>query len=424
MKKKGLGTLALVGAGLVVLGCALFGTGKAVGAGQSSGANKKNTIGFLEIGGNKMGLFDWFKDTTFTDTVVEGSVDIESFERLVVDNKMIAFKIETGDEFRLEYRTYEGKEPEVTQSGATLKIKEPMIKNLNIMNFERDICYRLIVPEGVKFEAEIVNTSGGIAISAEAPKDAIMESVDAGMTINGSVESTSGGIAISGIEFTGRVKSTSGGIALKNVYGGDMDVATTSGGIGVAAVKCGKLNVNSTSGGIAVSEVKCEKVDAESTSGGVAMKSVTSEGDISAISTTGGIGVVDCSGQNFEAHSKSGSVKIDEVKVNDKSIVSAISGSVKVDRCSTAKLEAESTSGSISLKLDAVDKVSAKATSGSVSIELPGRASDYGYDLACTSGGIKLDGEKYEKKYKKESAESDGKKVEVNTTSGSIKIDF
>lgn len=343
--------IIIAAAGFIGLGIALIGIGKVLGG--------------------EIGMFGFSKKKVVVGkAVVSGMVDIDKFSELTVENSSTDFIITPGNEYRLDYCVYEGKEPIVTSENGKLRIEEPKV-NINVTlgySGER-ICYKLIVPTDNSFDAEVKTTSGDIEIDS--------------CKISGLVASTSGGVEISSVNGSKlEVNTTSGGISVKEAeYSGDVSIKSTSGDINIENIECADLDTSSTSGECTIEVCKAAKYMHKSSSG------------------------------SFEAKD----IKTESINTN------TTSGEIRISDAETGDVKAESSSGSIKIELDKFESVECEATSGNIELKLPGNKDDYSYDLKSNTGSIRVGGDKCEKLYKNERS---GKKIEATATSGGIEVEF
>lgn len=424
--RKGIKFYCLLALGLIVAGGVIFAVGAKNGGSLDKAINV--SIGFkktasttepividpividpIVIGdeatdeseGKRMGLFDWFKaeKSVVGGTVVEGSMTLDAFDELSVDNTSIDFVMQTGSEWRLDYCVPEGKEPVVKQNGGSLSIMEPENISMNVSLSGKTIQYRVTVPEGTELDTEIMTSSGDISIKADGADGRKLEN-RVGLELKGKISSTSGEIKLEGIGASGEVLSSSGDVAISRAAGDKLDVSTTS-------------------GEITLTEAKYDRVSAESSSGDVEVADLT-VAELKTGTTSGRFNAEGIEAKEFSHSSSSGSVKMNKVAA-EKIGVGTTSGSITLSDCEAETMKAEASSGSIRLELDRVEHVECGSTSGSVTLTLPGSEDDYSYDIKCTSGTITIDDAKYGNKVQRDGGD---KKVKVNTSSGSVKIEF
>lgn len=351
--------MVLAAVALIVLGIGLIGLGKSLG-GKEFSVNPFNRSG----NGNSVK----------TSNVVEGTIsDIDDFDTLVVNTSSVDFIIENGNEKRIEYCVFEGMEPIVKRDGKKLTIEQPSIEwHFSVNVSAKKICYKLIVPEGTKFDAGIQSTSGDVTIGKVA--------------MSGSVASSSGEIAMAELEGSDlKVNTTSGGIEIADAdYSGQIKLTSSSGGVGASNLYCSELSIQTTSGGCSVNDSETKKFTHDTSSGSFKSNGFIAD-SIDIDSTSASITLTDCKTENIKATSSSGSIRLELSDSKDLNDV----------RCNT--------------------------TSGSIKLELPGDESDYSFDILTTSGSIKVGGTSAERKYQNGRG---GRTVKATASSGSVTIDF
>lgn len=190
--------------------------------------------------------------------IVSGTIDIQNFDKLVLDMASVDFSVEEGDGYRLEYKVPEEYVPEVTEKNGTLTIKQPKYdRHMNFIGFQtEDNYYRLIVPDKNKVvTADIYMTSGDFT--------------DTVLGIEGDFELTSGNVHIAGVPFSGKVKLTSGDFRLENVTGKKLDVVKTSGELWVKDSELESVYIDTTSGEAYIDSCKVKDIEFASTSGDI-----------------------------------------------------------------------------------------------------------------------------------------------------------
>lgn len=348
-------TVVLIAVGLLALGGILIGAGKLLGATVesfrfSSGKNGKSLV---------------------SSQMVEGSIDLNSFEDLKIKTSAISIEITEGDAYKLEYCVFEGKEPIVSESGKSLTIREPETKlTFNISLDFQETYYKLTVPKGTVIDADVSATSGNIRISS--------------------------------LGISGSVSSTSGGIKLYDTEGKNLEVKCTSGNCDISDAQYDNLDIQCSSGSIKATNIVCSS-------------------ELNTVTTSGNSSVTDCKADEFSHESSSGSFSAEKLYAEEAEIKTT-SGSIHVSDSKTDRITSSCSSGSTTLELkDSVSSVDAESTSGTVKLCLPGQKDDYSYDLSATSGTIKLDGESFSKNY---SVNRGSSSVKAKCTSGGVKITF
>lgn len=153
-----------------------------------------------------------------TDEVVSGSVDISEFDTLTIDVEDLDVYLQEGDEYRFDYWADKRSQPEVTQDGKKLTIKENRIKKVTIgildirLGNSKEPEYRITVPrDSAPVNVNIKNNSECVNIS--------------GVDINGSVVADDDEIFIEDITSDNLVvKASDENVRLRNVKLGTADI--------------------------------------------------------------------------------------------------------------------------------------------------------------------------------------------------------
>lgn len=127
-----------------------------------------------------------------------------------------------------------------------------------------------------------------------------------------SVETSGGGITISGMRDTAKLSTSGGGISVRD-HVGDVDTDTSGGGIRLRDVK-GKVRANTSGGGV-VAEGIDGPVRAESSGGSIELERVS--GDIDAETSGGGIRIEQAGGR-VHADTSGGGIEASFAKGNSK----------------------------------------------------------------------------------------------------------
>ena len=193
------------------------------------------------------------------------------------------------------------------------------------------------------------------------------------------------------------LNASSGSVEAKNTAAEYLKIHNSSGSIRVSNIDSqNAVNLKNTSGSIKIDNTKATDVTAENTSGSIKMEDINANGILSAENT-------------------SGSVHLTDVVATKDITCKNNSGSINFDRVTTdGSVNAANTSGGVHFEsLKAGGNITLKATSGSVKGSIIGKESDYSILSKTTSGGNNLT-----------DSRNGSKELNVNTTSGSIKINF
>lgn len=240
-------------------------------------------------------------------------------------------------------------------------------------------------------------------------------------------------IAVIGMDF----EDCSTYITLPQSYAGSLDLSSSSGSIKVDGTDCYEdLITQSSSGDITINGVVSKNgVGATATSGSINLQSIKADGFVEVFSRSGTINAdaVECSrdctfkttsgsiklsgiaARDISSTSSSGSENLSNIEASGNLAANSTSGSIHLDSIAVgANVSLESSSGSIHFdKFAAGGDLNFKATSGTIKGTIEGQESDYSIMSHSTSGSNNL-----------ESTRTGDKKLDVNTTSGSVHISF
>jgi len=147
---------------------------------------------------------------------------------------------------------------------------------------------------------------------------------------------------------------------------------------------------------------------------------------LSVRSTSGSVRLDDLQAQTLEVTGSSGSIRANNIAFANGTIRTT-SGSLTMNDARWDNLNANITSGSIriagaSISDGATDgSTDLRSVSGSVNLEVRGNRNDFRYSLSATSGSVRVDGGRFDRR-----AVGGGgaHPITINTTSGSIRLDF
>jgi hypothetical protein len=197
------------------------------------------------------------------------------------------------------------------------------------------------------------------------------------------LESSGGGIRVSGLEGDARLRSSGGAVRAADLTG-DVEARSSGGGVDVRRIR-GDVRVSSSGGGVTVEQVVGD-VEAGSSGGGVDVTSVS--GDVNAESSGGGVDLADIGGR-VTAESSGGPVSV--VLAAEHSAGGNLSSSgggvhVDVDRHARLSIDASSSGGSVVCDLPVL--VQGKISRTSLRGELNGGGAPL--VVRSSGGGIRI----------------------------------
>lgn len=192
----------------------------------------------------------------------------------------------------------------------------------------------------------------------------------------------------------------------------NIDVKLSSGSVAVSDLTVKNLKVKNSSGSLKIADVKGENVHVENTSGSLSVNGVQTT-TLEADNSSGKINISDITASSLRAENTSGGIDIDNV---NSSAISAktSSGGLRIENTSCDTISGKSTSGNIKIEsLDAATEIVLQASSGGIHGSIVGKAEDFSIITNTTSGSSNL-----------QNGNGGSKRLNCETTSGNIKIDF
>lgn len=318
--------------------------------------------GLFRIGGKTLSAEDFRTET----------IDIDDFTALDVSTSFIDIEIVKGDRPELEVYVPEVCMPEVSQNGGHLKIKQPN--------------------QTMNFQINMNTTPVSAYYKITVPNDAVLPS---------SIVATSGDITITNVNVSGDIASTSGDIEIAGIDSDNLNIAATSGNCDIKTCKLDALKLSTTSGFARIDSIDSKEFEYSTTSGG--------------------IDSINCNLTTIDSTSTSGDVRYENLEA-ETVVTESTSGNFSIDNSSVKSLSATSTSGEFESSKLTSDNIQIGGTSADIELSLTGKESEYDYTIDSVSGDISLPSLEVEKKYHTNNGKD--KTIEVNTTSGDIKIKF
>lgn len=318
--------------------------------------------GFFRVGGKTFSAEDFRTET----------IDIDDFTSLEVSTSFIDIEIVKGDRPGLEVYAPEICMPEVSQNGGHLKIEQPK--------------------QTINFQINLNTSPVSAYYKITVPEDAVLPS---------SISATSGDITITDVNVSG-------------------DIASTSGDKEISGINADNLNITATSGDCDLNTCTLDTLNLCTTSGFARIDSITAK-EFEYSTTSGGIDSVNCNLTTIDSASTSGDVRYENLEA-ETVVTESTSGNFFIDNSSVKSLSATSTSGEFESSKLTSDNIQIDGTSADIELSLTGKESEYDYTIDSVSGDISLPSLEVEKKYHTNNGKD--KTIEVNTTSGDIKIKF
>lgn len=192
--------------------------------------------------------------------ILEQSQEVEDFDDLEIEVSSVDVFIMQGDEFQISYKTRSGHEPEITQEGGTLKVRQPSRGFVMFdLGFTQDVdAYTITVPEGRSINLRALSSSGDIELdsldvyaSIEASSGEVLLNDTTGERME---VSTSSG-EIDGDKVKNKIccfKSSSGDINMLRMFVDEAECTTSSGDIDINNSEVGRIDCSTTSGEVEI----------------------------------------------------------------------------------------------------------------------------------------------------------------------------
>lgn len=355
-----------------------------------------------------------------THLVLEKEVSLEGIDSISVlydMNSNDIFLYESDDDKLLvkEYSGFELAENEISTvevNGNSLEVKGKK-RNVRVMSFGNiDNYTQLWIPSSYSGSIKLETSSGEI-ISQFEPK----------LKKEFAASSTSGDIKIPSVSADkSDIASISGLIQIDTINANsNINIGTSSGDIRLQQI-AGEVNIASISGEIKAAVIS-GNAQLSTTSGDIAIQRI--DGDTETSTTSGEVKILEGKGSR-EISSSSGDITIQGADGSFN--LSTISGEI-LFQAQAGMGEIETSSGDIRIELsELTGSINLDSISGDVNIKLP-ESSSFDFEANTTSGDINTffdDNLSFSKRGNNAvgayGAEADGKKVDIETTSGDIRV--
>ena len=177
---------------------------------------------------------------SFASDVVSGTENLEAFDAIDLQVSTADVNIVRGDKYKIEYKTRKGKEPEITQEGGKLSVKQPsmgfVMFNFGFNNDENT--YTITVPEG----------SSEIELNAKA---------------------STGDLMLDRIKVSGRIDASTSDVMLNDIEGEDLAVSVSSGDIDGDKVKVKKIRLEGSTSDIEVLRMESDDAYCHASTGDI-----------------------------------------------------------------------------------------------------------------------------------------------------------
>lgn len=144
-------------------------------------------------------------------------------------------------------------------------------------------------------------------------------------------------------------------------------------------------------------------------------------GDIILHDSSGRIELQGASIKSLDAHSGNGRIQLIDVKCDEKLKCKTSNGRVILKNCTAKKFDFTSSNGAILLSGCDADDIKCATSNGRIVASLLSNEDEYAMDLSTSLGGIWVGTQKYTGRY---IVKNNGKKLDANTSNGSIRFSF
>lgn len=263
-------TVLVIAAVMVVSGISMLIIGLTVGASP-----------VISIGNRKAGSSNY--------KMVGETLELNDFDKADIDVASMDVMIESGSEYKLEYRTYEGHEPITEVKGGHLTLKQPRDSvgfnmDFRILSTQEGEYYKLTVPGEIK---------------------------DLDLNVS------SGDIIINGVNVSGKADLSSGDISIRDSEGRDLDIETSSGSISLEDAGYRKLKLHASSGDIKLNECSMDELESKTSSGEMLLEDIlTDRVDLSSSSGDVTLSVKGSEDDySYDIDTSSGSIRVGDRKL-------------------------------------------------------------------------------------------------------------
>ena len=138
--------------------------------------------------------------------------------------------------------------------------------------------------------------------------------------------------------------------------------------------------------------------------------------------STGDIFIKNCNFESLETKASTGEVKIDNCVINGNYIAKTSTGDVTINDSELGRLTLNGSTSDVTVSSSSIDNIKIETSTGEVKLSLLGNEEDYTTEIHTSTGDIDINGEEYEKKYKKVSSGINS--INISTSTGDVDIDF
>lgn len=145
-------------------------------------------------------------------------------------------------------------------------------------------------------------------------------------------------------------------------------------------------------------------------------------GDMGFSVSTGDIYIDNCSIDSLETKASTGEVKLTNSIITGKYTSKTSTGDVTI---SGSELDGFTLSGStsdVTVSSSTIENIKLETSTGDIKLGLNGTEDEYSIEIYTSTGDIDIDGEEFEKKYKKTASGTNS--ININTSTGDVDIDF
>lgn len=393
--------VSLILAGIVLIGAAYLFGGRPVFA--------VGSYGIITWTDAKKEESEKFKTYTLEKT------KLESFENIQITNDFANVYIEEGDDYYLEYSFYNSRsEPfyEVKEDTMTFEMKRDIWSeeglNFDLINMGINGMHGI----GVFSSGENIDKENYIKLYL--PKNFNMENVDI-KSGNGEFSWKNDGTVKSM-----KVKNEFGDTTVENITCKDMEISSSNGTMKLNRIRAGgKLSVAMNFGDVFLENVESKELELKHSNGDIKIGQIETE-SLNLDSDFGSITLKDSRCGKTELRRSNGELLIAGSDFEDFRTYGNF-GNIYVEDSDFSNAELENSNGEISVERSDFNNLSIENDFGEIILNLMGREEDYFYQLQNDFGDIRLNGEKYEDKFKQNDHAE--KTISVDNTNGSIEIE-
>ena len=138
--------------------------------------------------------------------------------------------------------------------------------------------------------------------------------------------------------------------------------------------------------------------------------------------STGDIFIRNCNLESLETKASTGETKIDNCVIKGNYNSKTSTGDVTINGSELGRFTLDGSTSDVTVSSSSIDNIKIETSTGEVKLGLIGNEEDYTVEIHTSTGDIDINGEEYEKKYKRVSSGINS--INISTSTGDVDIDF